>query len=132
MPPVAMMAGESRTILPLLSRIATAQNTYWLVESGGLLIDIDVTDVSGGGSLDKLRVLDDDAGNFDTAIEFAGLGIVATGRYKFIIAPGVTGLSPASYTAFVQSLPPVNGKIQVVPTDANAIVYSVRIQCVKH
>lgn len=134
MPGITLHPGDGQVLMDSASRtpanpFTVNSDDYWLPLSGGLTIIIDVTDVSGGGAIATLRVMNKSGSNYDKVIEFATLGITATGRYIFIIAPGAT--AAASWKAKAETLPPTQGRLQLVHADANAITYSVSMQCVK-
>lgn len=130
MPPVTLGPGESRTILPSAAQAPATPfkantSTYWLRESGGLIIRLIVTAVTSGGSITDLNAMDKD-GNL--AVPLTSLGITATGTYIFCIAPGAT--AAANWKAFAATYPPTEGLIQTIAADNKSITYSIQLECV--
>jgi hypothetical protein len=131
---ITLHPGDGQVLMDSLSRnpanpFTVNSDDFWLPRSGGVIITIDVTDVSGGGSITALRVMNKSGSNYDKVIEFTGLAINAAGRYAFLIAPGATAAS--NWKGKAETLPPTEGRLQVVHTDANPLTYSVSLQCVK-
>src|ERR1700742_1404935 len=118
MPGITLHPGDGQILMDSLSRnpanpFTVNSDDFWLPESGGVIITIDVTDVSGGGSIAPLRVMAKSvSGNYDKVDEFATLGINAVGRYSFLIAPGAS--AAGSYKGVLANLPPTQGRLQLV------------------
>jgi hypothetical protein len=129
MPGAALNPGDGAELLASASRAAATYNSddFWMLRGGGAIVTVIVTSVGAAGSIDTISIQAKNGDNYDTVISFAAQAIIATGRYRYRIAPGAALAD--LWKGAAQDVMPVTGRVQVIHT-VNAMVYSVTVEAV--